>query len=161
MTRFMGTHTNRLDRKGRVSVPAPFRAELTRLGTEEVVLRPSHRMACIEAWPLPAFEAMSGGLDNYDIFSDAQDDMAAALFADAWPMRPDGEGRIMLPEELIAHAGLGETIAFVGLGRIFQLWEPAAAKRRTEEARARARERGLTLPGGAMGAAPQRAGAGE
>ncbi|MCQ4162501.1 division/cell wall cluster transcriptional repressor MraZ [Roseomonas sp. GC11] len=146
MTRFMGTHTNRLDRKGRVSVPAPFRAELARLGTEEMVLRPSHRATCIEAWPLPAFEEMAGGIDQFDIFSDAQDDMAAALFADAHPMRPDGEGRIMLPEELIAHAGLGETITFLGLGRIFQLWEPEAAKRHVEESRARARERALTLP---------------
>ncbi|MDQ1079884.1 division/cell wall cluster transcriptional repressor MraZ [Pseudoroseomonas cervicalis] len=159
MTRFMGTHTNRLDRKGRVSVPAPFRAELARLGTEEIVLRPSHRMACVEAWPMNAFEAMAGGIDQFDVFSDAQDDMAAALFADAWPMRPDAEGRILLPEELIAHAGLAETIAFVGLGRIFQLWEPAAAKRRTEEARARARERALTLPGTA--AAPRPAMGGE
>jgi MraZ protein len=145
MARFMGTHTNRLDRKGRTSVPAPFRAELARLGTEEIVLRPSHRAPCLEAWPMPAFEAMAGGLDQFDVFSDAQDDMAAALFADAYPMRPDGEGRILLPEELIAHAGLGETLSFVGLGRIFQLWEPAAAKRHTEEARARAKERGLTM----------------
>jgi MraZ protein len=145
MTRFMGTHTNRLDRKGRTSVPAPFRAELVRLGTEEIVLRPSHRQPCLEVWPMPAFEAMAGGIDQFNVFSDAQDDMAAALFADAYPMRPDGEGRILLPEELIAHAGLGDSLSFVGLGRTFQIWEPAAAKRYTEEARARARERGLTL----------------
>jgi len=94
---------------------------------------------------MPAFEAMAGNMDQFDVFSDAQDDMAAALFADAFPTRPDGEGRILLPEELIAHAGLGESISFVGLGKIFQIWEPAAAKRYTEEARARAKERGLTL----------------
>jgi MraZ protein len=155
MARFMGTHTNRLDRKGRTSVPAPFRAELARLGTDEIVLRPSHRAPCLEAWPMPAFEAMAGSMDQFDVFSDAGDDMAAALFADAFPTRPDGEGRIMLPEELISHAGLGESISFLGLGKIFQIWEPAAAKRYTEEARARARERGLTMraPGAATGGA--------
>ncbi len=145
MARFMGTHTNRLDRKGRTSVPAPFRAELARLGTEEIVIRPSHRDACLEAWPMPAFEALAGGLDQFDVFSDAQDDMAAALFADAHPMRPDAEGRILLPEALISHAGLGESIAFVGLGKMFQMWEPEAARRHTEAARERARERALTL----------------
>jgi len=145
MARFMGTHTNRLDRKGRTSVPAPFRAELARLGTDEIVIRPSHRAACLEAWPMPAFEAMASGLDQFDIFSDAQDDMAAALFADAHPMRPDGEGRILLPEALIAQAGLGESISFVGLGKMFQIWEPEAARRHTEAARERARERALTL----------------
>ncbi len=56
---------------------------------------------------------------------------------------------MVLPEELIAHAGLTEWVAFVGLGAIFQIWEPEAARRRIEEARARAKARGLTLsPGG-------------
>jgi MraZ protein len=146
MTRFMGTHTNRLDRKGRISVPAPFRAELARLGTDELVLRPSHRQPCLEAWPMPAFEAMTSGLDQLDVFSDTQDDLAATLFADAHPMRPDAEGRVMLPDYLIEHAALTENAVFLGLGRTFQIWEPAAAKRRTEEARARAREQGMTLP---------------
>ncbi len=145
MARFMGTHINRLDKKGRTSVPAPFRAELARLGADEIVLRPSHRAPCLEAWPMPAFEALAGNMDQFDVFSDAQDDMAAALFADAHPVRPDGEGRISLPEELVAHAGVGESLAFIGKGRIFEIWEPAAAKRHTEEARARAKERGLTL----------------
>ena len=152
MARFMGTHTNRLDRKGRTSVPAPFRAELARLGTEEIVIRPSHRDNCLEAWPMPAFEALAGGLDQFDVFSDAQDDMAAALFADAHPMRPDAEGRILLPELLISHAGLGESISFVGLGKMFQIWEPEAARKHNEQARERARERALTMR--ATGATP-------
>jgi len=53
---------------------------------------------------------------------------------------------LVLPEELIAHAGLTEAVALMGLGRIFQIWEPEAAKRRAAEARLRARERGMTLP---------------
>jgi len=148
MARFMGTHTNRLDRKGRVSVPALFRAELARLGSDEIVLRPSHQYACIEAWPMPEFDAMASKLDRLDVFSADQEDLATSLFADAYPLRPDGEGRIMLPEDLIAHAGLTDTVAFVGMATKFALWEPAAAKRRVLEARNGARERGLTLPGG-------------
>ncbi|HWL79935.1 MAG TPA: division/cell wall cluster transcriptional repressor MraZ [Roseomonas sp.] len=148
MARFMGTHTNRLDRKGRVSVPALFRAELARLGSDEIVLRPSHQHACIEAWPMPAFDAMASKLDRLDVFSDEQDDLATAIFADAYPIRPDGEGRIMLPEDLIAHAALTDTVAFVGLGAKFTLWDPAAAKRRAQEARNGTRDRALTLPGG-------------
>jgi hypothetical protein len=54
--------------------------------------------------------------------------------------------RLVLPEALIASAALSDAIACVGVGRIFQIWEPEAARRRTEEARLRARERGLTLP---------------
>jgi MraZ protein len=81
-----------------------------------------------------------------DAFSDQADDLAAALFADAHAARADNEGRLVLPEALIAYAALADAIACVGVGRIFQIWEPEAARRRTEEARLRARERGLTLP---------------
>lgn len=145
MTRFLGTHRNRLDRKGRVSVPAEFRAVLERLGAEQVVLLPSHRAPCLEAWPEPEFERLAAGLDRYEAFSDERDDLSASLFADACPIRPDAEGRVVLPEELAAHAGLTEWVAFVGFGATFQLWEPEAAKRRITEGRARASARGLTL----------------
>jgi len=147
MTRFMGTHVNRLDRKGRVSVPAQFRAELARAETDEMVFRPSHQKPCIEAWPAQYFDQMAASLENYDVFSEERDELAATLYADAHPMRPDSEGRIMLPEALIIHAGLAESIAFVGLGRIFQIWDPDAAKNWTSSARGRAQEKGLTLSG--------------
>lgn len=55
----------------------------------------------------------------------------------------------MLPDELVEYAGLSDAVVFMGLGRIFQIWEPAAAERRRAEARIRAKERGLTLRGGA------------
>ena len=146
MTQFMGSYTGRLDKKGRVSVPAAFRSALERLGTEELIFRPSHTLPCVEGWPTPGFEALASGLAALDTFSDAHDDMAMALYAEACPLRPDGEGRIVLPEPLIVHAGLQETVCFVGVGRNFQVWEPAAAERRKEQARDRARERGLTIP---------------
>jgi len=146
MTQFLGTHIGKLDRKGRISVPAPFRATLERLGTEEIVLRLSHRLPCIEAYPLPAFQQLTQALDRLEMFSDPHDDLATALCADSHQARPDADGRLVLPEELIAHAGLTEAVALMGLGRIFQIWEPEAAKRRAAEARLRARERGMTLP---------------
>ncbi len=151
MTQFLGTHTNRLDAKGRVSIPAPFRAAL-RLeggGSVPLVLRPSHKHACVEGWPDSVFQSLAKPLDALDMFSEAHDDLAAALYADAWPMEADKEGRIVLPEALVAHANLSDAVVFMGLGRTFQIWEPAAAERRRAEARERARARQLTLPGGA------------
>ncbi len=151
MTQFLGTHTNRLDAKGRVSIPAPFRAVLRPEGggNAALVLRPSHTHACVEGWPEPAFHALAKPLDALDIFSEAHDDLAAALYADAYPLEADREGRIILPESLVAHANLTEQVVFMGLGRTFQIWEPQAAERRRAEARERARARALTLPGGA------------
>jgi MraZ protein len=153
MTHFLGTHQNRLDAKGRVSVPAPFRAalrahaEASGLPGPQLVLRPSHKHACIEGWPAAVFQSLATPLDRLDLFSEDHDDLAAALYADAFPAESDKEGRIVLPEHLTAHAGLKDAVVFMGLGRTFQIWEPAAAERRRAEARERARAGGLTLPG--------------
>ena len=90
-------------------------------------------------------------LDRLDMFSEDHEDLAAALYADAFPVDADKEGRIVLPEALVAHAGLADSVVFMGLGRIFQIWEPQAAAARRESARQRAR--GVTLPAAKSGAA--------
>ncbi len=143
MTRFLGTHTNRLDAKGRVSIPAPFRAALRNEagGGASLVLRPSHTHDCIEGWPESVFNALAEPLAEIDVFSGTHDDMSTALYADAYPMETDKEGRIVLPDNLVAHANLSDTVVFMGLGKTFQIWEPAAAEKRRAEARERARER--------------------
>ena len=159
MTHFLGTHQNKLDAKGRVSVPAPFRnalkgtapkAAALKDGDEangtHLVLRPSHQHPCIEAWPTPVFEALADPLNRLDLFSQEHDDMAATLYADAFPVEADKEGRIVLPDDLIEYAGLTDAVVFMGLGRIFQIWEPGAAERRRAEARERTRSRATTLP---------------
>ncbi len=149
MSHFLGTHQNRLDAKGRVSVPASFRSALR--GQDEaadgLILRPSHKHPCVEAWPSSVFRTLATPLDQLDVFSEEQDDLAAALYADAFPVEADKEGRIVLPDVLVTHAGLTDTVVFMGLGRIFQIWEPAAADARRTQARERARARGLTLSG--------------
>lgn len=148
MTQFVGTHQNRLDAKGRVSIPATFRNLLKNGdGVASLVLRPSHSHPSIECWPPAMFEALSAPLETFDMFSAEQDDLAATLFADAHSLDCDKEGRITIPEELKEYAGLTEGVVFMGLGRTFQIWEPAAAERRRAEARERVRARGLTLPG--------------
>jgi MraZ protein len=150
MGQFLGTHQNRLDAKGRVSIPAPFRTTL-RAGAPDgavsLVLRPSHKHPCIEGWPMPAFEALAQPLEKLDMFGEDHEDLSTALYADANPVESDKEGRILLPDALVRHAGLADMVMFMGLGRIFQIWEPGAAEQRRADARDRARARSLTLPG--------------
>jgi MraZ protein len=153
MSQFLGTHQNKLDAKGRVSIPASFRTALRdrtageQGGPVALVLRPSHKYACIEGWPVAAFEALATPLDRLDMFGEDHEDLATALYADASLVESDKEGRIVLPDTLVHHAALSDAVTFMGLGRIFQIWEPAAAERRRVEARITTRSRGLTLPG--------------
>jgi MraZ protein len=148
MAQFLGTHQSRLDAKGRVSVPASFRSAL-KAGSDApaaLVLRPSHNHPCIEAWPEAVFQALAAPVDRLAMFSETHDDLVTALYADAYPVEADRDGRVVLPDELARHANLTDSVLFMGLGHTFQLWEPEAGERRRAEARARARDRALTLP---------------
>ncbi len=145
MALFLSTYTNKLDRKGRLSVPAPFRAALADQVFKGVVVFRSCKSPALDCVGMDRMEALSQSLDALDLFSDAQDDLAATLFADARPLAFDNEGRILLPEDLITHARLGEQAAFVGRGRTFQIWEPAAFAAYQAEARSRVKSAGLTL----------------
>jgi MraZ protein len=156
MGHFIGTHQNKLDAKGRVSVPASFRSVLKQMShagegaaVAPVVLRPSHQYPCIEGWTEAGFEALSAPLDAYEQFSDEHDDLVMALFGDACPMETDKEGRILLPAQLAAHANLTDNVVFIGTNKTFQIWEPAAGARRLAEAREKVKAGHLTLRAGA------------
>ena len=141
----MGTHLNKLDAKGRVSIPAPLRNPIKNMdGIVALVLRPSHLHPCIECWPPAVFEEAAAPLLKIDLFSAEQEDELTTTFADAYPVESDKEGRIIVPETLKEHAGLSEGVMFMGLGRTFQIWEPAIAERRRNEARERVRLRAQT-----------------
>lgn len=148
MTQFMGTHENRRDGKGRVSIPAPFRAALRGPdGIARLILRPSHKYDCIEGWAAGAFHAMAAPLEDMPTFDDDEENLALSLYGEATEHEPDREGRIVLSNDFAAHAKVGELVAFIGVGRHFQIWEPEAGRRRLAEARLAARDRHLTLRG--------------
>ncbi|MEE8505259.1 MAG: division/cell wall cluster transcriptional repressor MraZ, partial [Kiloniellales bacterium] len=128
------------------SVPAPFRLTLAGQSFQGIVAFRSYRAAAIEACGIDFMERLNDSMTSLDFFSDAQDDLAATIFADSQQLPFDGDGRIILPGQLAEHAGITEHAAFVGKGPIFQIWQPDALERYKEEARARAKSQGLTLP---------------
>jgi MraZ protein len=148
MALFLSTFLNRIDRKGRVSVPAGFRAALAGQTFQGVVLFRSSGHACLEGFAMSRMEELSARLDAFDMFSSEQDDLATAIFGDAVQLPFDPEGRIMLPAPLVDFSGLKEQVAFVGMGRKFQIWDPVAFEARKTEARKHIKAQGLTLPKG-------------
>jgi len=142
---FLSTFVNKVDKKGRISVPATFRAALSSQSFQGIIAFPSFVLPCVEGCGVDRMEQLSAGADNLDAFSAQQDDLSALIFADAHQLAFDSEGRVMLPEALISHARLGESAAFVGKGRTFQLWNPEAFKVAQDEARKRAMAQRPTL----------------
>ena len=148
MELFLSTFVNRVDRKGRVSVPATFRSTLaTNRLPNQIVLMPSFKVEAIDGTGSDHLTDMMAGLTTLDQYSERRDDLAL-LFADIKTLIVDGEGRIILPEDLKDFAHISDEVAFVGLGPTFQLWEPQRFAAHRTEARDRVRRSGATLPAG-------------
>ena len=145
MTLLVGQHLNGIDKKGRVSVPKPFRAALDGQGFAGIYAYPLFKFPAIEACGEVFMTRLSASLDQLDMFSDDQDDLAAVILENAHALSFDTEGRIMLPDALIETAGLKSKALFVGRGGRFQIWHPDAYKTHRADAFDRARARGATL----------------
>ncbi len=125
MKAFFGTFTNKIDAKGRVSVPAPFRAVIAGRGLTSVALHPSLFETCLEGAGFDRFEnLLSEFTDSF--VPTARDEAAELIMEELRELPLDGDGRIVLPDEFIAKAQLKDQATFVGRGWKFQLWEPAA-----------------------------------
>jgi MraZ protein len=154
MTLFLSTFVNKVDKKGRVSVPAQFRLSLAQQSFNGIVAFPSFTSPSIEAGGIDRMERLSAGAADLPTFSPEQDDLTTLIFASAQQLAFDPEGRVILPEELTSHAGITETAAFVGLGRTFQIWEPKAFNLYRSEALARAKANRPVLPSKTEGNGP-------
>jgi MraZ protein len=149
---FLSTYQNRIDKKGRISVPAPFRAALTGQEFPGIVAYGSLLNSCIEACGMDRILKLNAHIETLDPFSEERDAFATTLFGESVQLSFDSEGRISLPEPLIAAAGLIEQAVFVGKGEVFQIWEPAAFVEHAKKAREMAKDkryqlRGTPLPG--------------
>lgn len=141
MALFLSTFENRIDRKGRLSVPAPFRATLE-ANHASLFLYKSLVLPCIEGCGPDRISQIVDAIDTMDSLSDEVATLTTML-SSAQEMRLDSEGRMMLSDDFIAFAGLGETALFAGIGRSFQIWHPDIFKEREASARANAKSNGL------------------
>lgn len=148
MALFLSTSVNKIDKKGRVSVPAGFRAALEGEPFSGIVLIPSQTHDCLEGFAYSAMQEIARRLDEFDMFSTDQDDIATSVFGEAQQLAFDGEGRIMLPAELMARANISDQAVFVGLGAKFQIWSPEKYEDRRRAARDNVTKNKLTLPKG-------------
>ena len=134
---FHSTYTNRIDKKGRISVPADFRAVLAKRGSGRVVMFPSIYYPAIEGAAEDYLAELNQRVEALPDFSQERDDMIDSIMPYIEQLSCDTEGRVVLPEALIAHAGLHDQATFIGRGKSFQVWQPDALRQRQAEARAR------------------------
>ena len=145
MALFLSTYHNKLDKKGRISVPALFRAALSQQAFSGIVAYGSFVNPCVEACGMDRIEKLSRRIETLDPFSDEHDAFSTTILGGSVQLAFDGEGRITLPEHLIEFANIGGEAIFVGKGETFEIWEPEAFRAYAERARAVARDQRLKL----------------
>lgn len=154
MELFFSTFVNKVDRKGRVSVPATFRAAVADQSFPGIVVFPSFKYEALEASGIKRMEEMTTRQATLDEFSDEHENIGM-LFATSQALPFDTEGRIVLPEALAEYAHISDAAAFVGLGKSFQIWEPNRLADHQASVRERARQQGTRLPPPAAAARPR------
>ena len=121
---FISIFENKLDKKGRVSVPASFRSYLSNLGYNGVICFPSFNNQSIEAWSQDRIEKISNAIDTLNPFEEKKDFFATSILSESSSFQFDNEGRILLTQKLLKHAKIKNSMLFVGQGKTFQIWEP-------------------------------------
>ena len=106
---FLSTYENRLDKKGRVSVPASFRSYLSNLGYNGVICYPSFN---------------NQSIDTLNPFEEKRDFFATSILSESINLQFDSEGRVLLTPKLLKHAKIKNRMLFVGQGKTFQIWDP-------------------------------------
>jgi len=137
--RFLSHFTHRLDAKGRVSIPAPFRQALAKDGFDGVYAYPSLDAPALDCGGNALLAEIDALLMTLPPYSPARDAFATALLGTSEILKLDSEGRVVLDERLKAALGLKDEAVFVGQGHKFQIWEPSRFAAHLEEARERVR----------------------
>ena len=121
---FLSSYENKLDKKGRVSVPASFRSHLSSLGYNGFVTYPSFNHDALEACSEDRIEKLSNTIDSLSPFEEKRDYFATSILSESISLQFDSEGRVLITDKLLDHAKIKNSILFVGLGKTFQIWEP-------------------------------------
>jgi len=118
---FLGTHTPRLDEKGRLILPAKYRDELA----EGVVITKGQER-CLYVFPLVEFGRVTEAMRTAPVTRKDLRDYSRVLFASAFDEVPDKQGRITVPPSLRTYAGLERDCVVIGANTRMEIWDAGA-----------------------------------
>ena len=127
MELFVSTFVNKIDKKGRVSLPSIFRSALPNDHKNEIILLKSLRNQAIEGLSVIRVKEIASRINNLDFFSEEHEDFATSIFSEMLPTNLDKEGRFLIPEKLKDFANIKNEVTFIGQGYFFQIVNPKVA----------------------------------
>ena len=145
MDLFVSKFINKIDKKGRVSLPSSFRNVLPKTNRNEIILYKSIKTPSIEGCGVGRLKEIAKRINHLDFFSEDYDDFSTSIFSEIVTTNIDKEGRLLIPEELKLYAGIKNEAAFFGQGHFFQIWDPTQGFKNTEISRKRLLEQKKSL----------------
>ncbi len=145
MSLFLSSSVNKVDKKGRVSVPAAFRAVIVEEGSTDLVLFRSLQHDALEGCSLRHLEILSQSLERLNLAPEIYELVETTIFGGSVSCPIDGDGRIILPSHFSEALGIEDEAAFVGRRRTFQIWKPATFSAYEARARDGARAHNISL----------------
>ncbi|MEZ5812066.1 MAG: division/cell wall cluster transcriptional repressor MraZ [Rhizobiaceae bacterium] len=124
MDRFLSSAVNRIDAKGRVSVPAHFRSVLQKRGYSQLYALKALDVPALDVGGLDLLDRYEKRMAEEDPFLQLADDMSFHVHGDGAFLKLDQDGRIMVTDFVREQTGITSEVAFVGRGNFFQIWHP-------------------------------------
>ena len=137
MNLFLSQYVNKIDKKGRVSLPSAFRKILPKQNKNELILFKSIKFPAIDGCSYERINKIAERIDELDLFSDDQDDFSTSIFSETIPTQMDKEGRFLIPDFLKKYSNIIDEVTFIGQGNYFQIWESKAVIEHQKTSRAR------------------------
>jgi MraZ protein len=155
MDRFVSHYLLRLDAKGRISIPAPFRVVLSHDGFDGLFCAPALDRPAIDVGGKALLSEIEQLIASFPPYSEEREQFSTALYGTSETLKMDAEGRVTLTEALKDHAGIMEAASFVGLGHKFQIWAPDRLGKQLSEATGAVRKMRKRLSAQGMAAEPR------
>ena len=131
-TVFIGSHRHTIDAKGRVSVPVKFREVLAERYDGKLILTRDYD-SCLVLYPQEEWQTLFEKIKNAPVMARELRDFMRFYLSGATDSALDRQGRVLVPGELRAYAGIGKEVVFVGMGERVELWNPVSWKEREEQ----------------------------
>ena len=137
MDLFLSQYVNKIDKKGRVSLPSLFRNVLPSDNKNELILFKSLKYPAVDGCSYERIQKIAERIDTLDLFSDDQEDFSTSIFSEIIPTNIDKEGRFLIPDFLKKYSNISEEVTFIGQGHYFQIWESKAVLEHQKKSRER------------------------
>lgn len=123
MIHLIGTYECKSDAKGRLALAAPLRKQLAPVLQEGFILKRSVFQECLELYPIKEWNSLSQKINKLNRFKKKNNDFIRLFFAGVKQVEADGNGRILIPKDLLTYAGIGKEVVLSSAVNIIEIWD--------------------------------------